>query len=152
MHLEADAGDIRSPRPERPITETDVTHVAGEDDLRVAERIIVTGFTLDRFLPYQPGRAFPTGLLRHDGVGFFVIARDGEPAGACLTVTDGGAAGVYWVTTMPDQRSHGLGRRLMSAVLKRFEDVPVTLTASRVGKPLYDSLGFQTVAHSTWWS
>jgi hypothetical protein len=30
--------------------------------------------------------------------------------------------------------------------------LPVTLTASRAGRPLYESLGFTAAAPSTWWS
>jgi hypothetical protein len=31
-------------------------------------------------------------------------------------------------------------------------DLPVTLTASRLGRPLYDSIGFNAATPATWWS
>ncbi len=39
----------------------------------------------------------------------------------------------------------------MLAALSRYADLPMTLTASRAGKPLYDSLGFTTVTEAVWW-
>ncbi len=82
----------------------------------------------------------------------YLVTRDGEIAGACLIVLDGTAGGIYWVTTLPEHRSRGVARQLMHAVLARLADRPVTLTAARAGKPLYDSLGFRTITQSTWWT
>jgi GNAT superfamily N-acetyltransferase len=113
---------------------------------------MVNGFPLERFLPYEPAVAFPPSLLDRDGVDFFLLRRNAEPAGACLTVADDKVGGVYWVTTLPSHRSQGVGRALMHAVLNHFADRPVTLTASMAGRPLYDSMGFETVALATWWS
>ncbi|MEV4249248.1 GNAT family N-acetyltransferase [Streptosporangium canum] len=45
----------------------------------------------------------------------------------------------------------GVGRALMHAVLGYLRG-PVTLTSATAGKPLYDSLGFDTVADATWWT
>ena len=41
---------------------------------------------------------------------------------------------------------------MMLGSLAHLVDLPVTLTASRLGRPLYESLGFTTAAESTWWS
>lgn len=143
---------MRHPRPAPPAPDAQVTCVTHEEQLANAERVIATGFPLERFLPYRPGEAFPFVLLERPGFDFFTIDHEGRPAGGCVAVADGHVGGVYWVTTMPEHRSRGIARMLMHAVLRHFDGVPVTLTASRVGKPLYDSLGFQTVAYSTWWS
>lgn len=39
----------------------------------------------------------------------------------------------------------------MHAVLGHLRG-PVTLTSATAGKPLYDSLGFDTVADAAWWA
>lgn len=113
-------------------------------DLRKAEEIIVHGFPLEEYQPLEAGHVFPAGVRNQD---FFL--KDGQ--GACLTMTHAQVAGVYWVTTMPEHRSKGVGRALMHAVLRHFDDRPVTLTASRSGKPLYDKLGFTTLGDANWW-
>jgi GNAT superfamily N-acetyltransferase len=138
----------------RPVTplHLPVRRVRSEVDLRLAERLIVTGFTLGAFQPYQDGAAFPSSMLDDEAVAFFVVERDGEPAGACLTVTDDRATGFYWVTTMPEHRSHGVGRALMHGAIADLDADTITLTASKAGQPLYESMDFDVVGLSSWWS
>ncbi|MEU0793707.1 GNAT family N-acetyltransferase [Amycolatopsis sp. NPDC005961] len=129
-----------APVPEEPT----VTRVKTRAELRKAEDIVVHGFPLEEYQPLEPGKVFPAGT---PGQAFFL--KDGE--GACLAMADDQVGGVYWVTTMPEHRSKGVGRALMHAVLRHFEDRPVTLTASRSGAPLYDKLGFTTLGVADWW-
>ncbi|MEU7892389.1 GNAT family N-acetyltransferase [Nonomuraea sp. NPDC049152] len=144
---------IRRPGEALPPAALEVVRVETEDQLATAERIVIQGFPLSRFQPHHPRQAFPAALLGHDGVELFLVEKDGEPAGACVTVADGTVGGLYWVTTLPQFRSRGIGRSLMHAVLGGLlKDLPVTLTSAKAGKPLYDSLGFTTITQSTWWS
>ncbi|SFW69183.1 GNAT family N-acetyltransferase [Amycolatopsis australiensis] len=129
-----------APAPEEPA----VTRVRTAAELAEAEDVIVRGFPLEEYQPHRPGSVFPPALL---GQAFF--RKPGE--GACFTMAHAGVGGVYWVTTLPEYRSKGVGRALMHAVLRHFHDRPVTLTASRSGKPLYDKLGFTTLGDANWW-
>jgi hypothetical protein len=149
---------IRRPGPV-PDPSLPVTSVGHADQLAAAEDVVVHGFPLERFQPYRPGQLFPPALLDRPEVRFFLVHRDvagvtgpgAAPAGACLTVRDEGV-GLYWMTSLPAHRSRGVGRALLYGVLAAFGDVPMTLTAARAGRPLYDSLGFVQVAGATWWS
>jgi GNAT superfamily N-acetyltransferase len=138
--------------PGKPVDEPrlPIRRAATPADLRTAERLVVEGFALEQFRPYEPSVAFPDVLLAD--LEFYLADLDGEPAGACVVVPQPGAVGVYWVTTLPEFRSRGVGRALMHALLRRFDDRPMTLTASRPGRPLYESLGFEHITASTWWS
>ncbi|WP_432991415.1 GNAT family N-acetyltransferase [Dactylosporangium sp. CA-233914] len=127
-----------------------VRRVAAGEDLRTAERLVVEGFDLVHFQPYEPGVVFPDALLEDTEV--YLAHLDGAPAGACLAVPQDEVVGVYWVTSMPEFRSRGVGRSLMHALLRRFDDRPMVLTASRAGRPLYESLAFATVADANWWT
>jgi GNAT superfamily N-acetyltransferase len=129
----------------------EVVPVERVDQLGTAEEIVVHGFPLTAFQPYRAQEVFPEKLLGYEGVHLFLVKRDGVPAGACYTLDDGTVVGLYWVTTLPEQQSRGVGRALMNAVLRRFAGRPVTLSAAKAGKPLYDSLGFETVGTGTWW-
>ncbi len=134
-------------REPRPVPAPDgVERVETAADLAEVEDMIVRGFPLEEFQPHRPGDVFPDALL-HQATAFF---RKGTQ-GACLTMAHGGVGGVYWVTTLPEHRSQGVGRALMHAVLRHFDDLPVTLTASRSGRPLYDKLGFTTLGDANWW-
>lgn len=124
----------------------DVERVGTVAGLAAVEELVVHGFPLEEYQPYRPATVFPPGLL-DQATAFF--RKDTQ--GACLTMAHGGAGGVYWVTTRPEHRSKGVGRALMHAVLRHFDDLPVTLTASRSGRPLYDKLGFVTLGDANWW-
>jgi GNAT superfamily N-acetyltransferase len=141
-------------RPAGPVAapDLDVVRVRDEADLCAAERAVIDGFELARFEPYRAGEMFPMALLEQPGVDVYVARIDGEVAGACVTVVDDGLGSHYWVGTPPAFRSRGVGRAVMLGSLADLVDVPVTLTASRLGRPLYESLGFVAAAPSTWWS
>nr|WP_201784492.1 GNAT family N-acetyltransferase [Nonomuraea pusilla] len=130
----------------------EVTRVTTAAQLETAARVVVEGFPLSHFQPYRPGEVFPTGLLNMPGIELFLAVRDGVTAGACVSVVQDEVSGLYWVTTLPEHRSAGVGRALMHALLARRGDRPVTLTSSTAGKPLYDSLGFEVIGDATWWS
>jgi ribosomal protein S18 acetylase RimI-like enzyme len=130
----------------------EVARVERESDLQAAERAVIAGFELTRFEPFRGGELFPMAFLDEPGVSVYVARLDGEVAGACVTVQDNGIASHYWVGTPPKFRSRGVGRAIMLGSLADLEALPVTLTASRLGKPLYESLGFTAAAPATWWS
>ncbi|GAA3854873.1 hypothetical protein GCM10022243_20420 [Saccharothrix violaceirubra] len=134
---------VRDPAP-LPTPSVEITRVATAADLAVAERVIIEGFPV----PERPGLLLPGPLLERPDVDVLIAWRDGEAAGACFVVDDG-VAGLYWMTTSPAHRSRGVGRALMYAVLDR--PAPVVLTASKAGRPLYESLGFRTVGDAAWW-
>ncbi|MFI5587566.1 GNAT family N-acetyltransferase [Amycolatopsis sp. NPDC051758] len=124
-----------------------VSRVETPAELARAEDVIVHGFPLEEYQPLEPGTVFPPALLAQAGPAFFTKG----DAGACLTMAHGGVGGAYWVTTLPEHRSQGVGRALTHAVLRHFEDLPVTLTASRAGRPLYEKLGFVNLGDANWW-
>ncbi|RSN40732.1 GNAT family N-acetyltransferase [Amycolatopsis sp. WAC 04197] len=141
-------------RPPSPVADPsmEVARVDREEDLRAAERTVIAGFELDRFEPYRAGEMFPMALLREPGVEVFVARLDGEVAGACVTVVEDGFGSHYWVGTPPAFRSRGVGRAVMLGSLVPLAEKPVTLTASKAGRPLYESLGFTVAGESTWWA
>ncbi|GIJ47921.1 hypothetical protein Val02_48070 [Virgisporangium aliadipatigenens] len=141
-------------RPPGPVAAPamEVLRATDEKDLHAAERAVIAGFELNRFLPHRDGELFPPALIAEPGVDVFVARLDGEVAGACVTVVDGGFGSYYWVGTPPAFRSRGVGRAVMLGSLAQLPEVPVTLTASRLGRPLYESLGFHAADDSTWYS
>ncbi|MFE5711402.1 GNAT family N-acetyltransferase [Streptomyces sp. NPDC056501] len=130
----------------------DVFRVQRPEDLQAAERIVIEGFELAGFEPYRPGELFPPALIEQPGVDVFVASCDGVPAGAGVTVVDDGIGSHYWVGTSSAFRSRGVGRAVMLGSLAPLTDLTVTLTASKLGRPLYESLGYTVAAPSTWWA
>ncbi|MFB7517370.1 GNAT family N-acetyltransferase [Streptomyces sp. NPDC056144] len=130
----------------------DVARAERPEDLAAAERIVIEGFELTGFAPHRPGELFPAALVEEPGVDVFVASIDGVPAGAGVTVTDEGLASHYWVATPPAFRSRGVARAVMLGSLAHLTPLPATLTASKLGRPLYESLGYTAASPATWWS
>jgi GNAT superfamily N-acetyltransferase len=130
----------------------EVIWAQNEEELRAAERAVIAAFELTQFEPYRAGEFFPAKVLEQPGVKVFIARLDGEVAGACVTVTADGFGSHYWVATRSAFRSRGVGRSVMLGSLAELTDTPLVLTASRLGRPLYESLGFTAAAPSTWWS
>jgi len=141
------AGSIGAP-PAAP--DVRVVQAADAGTLARAERVIVDGFPQRALQPYRPGRSLPPPVLTTPGWRTWLAYRGGEPAAACCTYDDGATLGVYWMVTLPEHRSHGLGRTIMAAALAADPGRPAALTATAAGEPLYSSLGFRTVSEAAW--
>jgi GNAT superfamily N-acetyltransferase len=128
-----------------------IVAATAQDTLAQAERVIVEGFPMQALQPYKPGRSLPPLVLTVPGWRVWLAYSDGEPAAACCTFDDGFTAGVYWLATLPEHRSRGLGRAVLTAALNACQDRPVSLVATKAGEPLYMSLGFQPVSTAAWY-
>ncbi len=139
-------------RPPGPVASAGlvVVRAVDHDSLSAAERIVIDSFGLARFQPHRPGDLFPPALLEDGDV--YLALVDDEPAGACITVFADGVGSHYWVGTTDAFRSRGVGRAVMLASMAPLGDRPLTLTASRLGRPLYESLGYAVAGMSTWYS
>jgi GNAT superfamily N-acetyltransferase len=127
------------------------SRVVDQDGLRAAEQVIVDGFPRPVLQPYVPGRVLPSGAYGIAGWGVWLARRDGAPAAACLTYDDGHVVGVYWLATLPEHRSVGLGRAVLTAALAAHPDRTAALAATRAGRPLYEALGFTVAGQATWY-
>jgi len=143
-------------RPPAPLgiavtPEVRVTEVGDTDELAVAERTMVDGFPLRAFQPYARGGALPPRLLDLPELRVWLAYRHGRPAAAAYTYDDGTAVGVYWLATLPEHRSAGLGRAIMTTAVATYPSRVCTLVATDAGRPLYESLGFRAVTTATWY-
>lgn len=140
--------------PNQDRTNIIVCRAANEEHLLDADRIVVAGFPRPTtYQPYRPGRMLPAGLLKVPDVSVFVADFLGAPCGACMTVKDThGVGGVYWVAVLAEHRRAGIGRALMLAAMRELAGMPIVLSATQQGAPLYQKLGFETAIQSTWWA
>ena len=72
-----------------------------------------------------------------------VALRDGEVVGTALCSIFGEVASVNMIIVDARMRGHGLGRKLMQAVLELAGTRELRLTATTDGLPLYRKLGFE---------
>ena len=139
---------IRPPAPAPPPA-LEVEPVRTAAEWAVAEQVLVDGFPMPGF---PTGNALPLALKDREGFRLRTARHAGDVAGTCLTVEAEDAVGLYWVATLPEHRSRGVGRALLHAVVNEFPTLPMTLSATRQGLPLYESLGFSVVTRAAWWS
>ena len=130
----------------------DVVPALDAESLATAERIVIDSFGLSRFQPPRPGDLFPPGLVEDGDAAVHLAIVDAQPAGACIRMLADGVGSHYWVGTSEAFRSRGVGRAVMLASMADLQDRPLTLTASRLGRPLYESLGYTVGGMSTWYS
>jgi len=128
----------------------EIREVRDRESLRLWRHAVVRGFgwpdygaadladNLDHFLQNGLQRRFVA----------FVGIVGGEPAASSLIFFGVDAAGVYFVSTVPELRRHGLGSAVTAMALieacRRGYDVAV-LHATKMGYPVYRRLGFEEV-------
>jgi len=80
--------------------------------------------------------------------------QDGRPAACAMALCSHGVAGIYWVGTVPDARRRGLAeiatRAAGNAGFDRGMRV-AALQASAMGYPVYQRMGYETVASTRWY-
>ena len=126
-----------------------VERVSTVDDLETAEQIIVKGFPVQGDVAV--GDLLPAKALGQPGWIAWLATHNGEPAASCYTVDDGASVGVYLLATLPEHRSAGLGRAIMTAAVNQNPTLPTTLVATQAGAPLYRSMGFVDVSTAVWY-
>jgi GNAT superfamily N-acetyltransferase len=109
----------------------------------------------DRAYGYEDG-TFARGL-GSPPEGFMRCYRarlDGEVVCVVATADVDGDCGVYWVATLPEARGRGLTGRLMAIGLAAGRDRGCdisTLQATKLGRPVYDRLGYRDAGTLQMW-
>jgi GNAT superfamily N-acetyltransferase len=73
---------------------------------------------------------------------------NGPPAAIGALITGAGLPGVYVMATLPNWKRRGLGKAILSKIMKdaaKDEHPYIILTASRFGYPLYQQFGFEEI-------
>jgi GNAT superfamily N-acetyltransferase len=86
-------------------------------------------------------------VLGLPGAEMFLGYADGQPACASMMIKTGPVAGIYWVATVDEFRGRGFGKSitLQAAAAGKISGCKFAcLQASAMGRPLYESLGFDT--------
>ena len=79
---------------------------------------------------------------------------DGATASVLGTIDQGDDCGVYLVATLKGHRGEGLSRRLLHLALAEARERGMrtsSLQASKLGQPVYERLGYETVCELQMW-
>ncbi len=87
--------------------------------------------------------------LSAPGAEFYVGYVDGEPVASSALIATDGTAGVWNVGCLPSHRRRGIGEAMTWHAVRRGAEIGcdiANLQASEIGQPIYERMGFSTVA------
>jgi GNAT superfamily N-acetyltransferase len=90
------------------------------------------------------------GLLRERATELYVGYHAGQAVASSSLVVSGTVAGIYNVATLPGFRHRGYGEAMTRHAIARAYELGcdiATLQATPLGRPIYERMGFRTVAH-----
>lgn len=128
--------------PDLDILRADEPGAAGDH-----QRVLADGFPMPMdFAALLVARP----ILAHPATQLYVGYHAGEPVTASSLVVTGEVAGVYNVATILRFRRRGFGEAMTLHALRRGAELGctmATLQATLQGRPIYERMGFRTVAH-----
>jgi GNAT superfamily N-acetyltransferase len=129
-----------------PPPQLEIVEVADEGTVREAEALIdevfVEGSATDRVLTVD---------CIDERFRVWVGRVDGRPVTTATAYIADGLVGVYAVATTADARGRGYGEAITWAATLSRSDLPATLQASEMGLPVYERMGYRTIAEFTVW-
>ena len=148
MVLRADTPIGTPVRPNRPVK---VTRALGPELVGIAGDLVAAAFDVPRD---AVARCIDAGLTETAGVETYIAWGDDGPMSAVAVTPTGNTAGISLMATPPEHQRKGMGRALLTQVMNDYRSRGVErfhLGATQVGRPLYASLGFETVADLSAW-
>lgn len=142
---------LRSGVPVEPSRPTRVVRALGPEATRIAGDLIAAAFDAPRDVI---ARCIEAGMTATASVETYIAWDDEGPACTVSVTPTGDTAGISLMATPPGRQRQGRGRALLSHVIADYRRRGVTrfhLGATEAGRPLYASLGFETVAHLPVW-
>ncbi len=139
---------IREPGGEgRPKpTELEIVEVDDATSIREAETLINEVFEAHT----EPG-SFLTLACLDERFRVWVGRVEGRAVTTATAYIADGFVGIYAVATAPDARGHGYAEAVTWAATICRPELPATLQASSMGRPIYERMGYRTVAEFTVW-
>jgi ribosomal protein S18 acetylase RimI-like enzyme len=137
-----DLSGIREPPPSAGVA----IHAVTRENLDTYVSVLASGFGLSAEIA---ARVATVEMLSAPGVEAFLGVINGTPVSTGLLVISDRVAGVFNISTDEAYRRRGIGEHMTRHVLARGRAQSCTvgaLEASRIGRPVYERIGFRVVA------
>jgi GNAT superfamily N-acetyltransferase len=138
---------VLDPIPDRPVMGPGLTTREVLDRRSLAE---FRGVFMSDGLPADVATdLFPDSFAADPDVRLMVAYIDDRSAGTSIAIRTGDCCGVYAVSTLPGARRRGVGTAATWAAVavgQAWGSRAIVLQSSEMGLPLYEALGFRTVA------
>jgi ribosomal protein S18 acetylase RimI-like enzyme len=120
--------------------------IASSEERNAGGRLVASAFSLNQA---SCEAALPGSLFASEGIDLWVALKDDAFVGCGIFVRDQDRVGIYTMATAPELQRKGAGGALLSSAMSHYQTAGVTrfiLGATEKGFPLYQRLGFKTVA------
>ena len=142
---------LRAGTPVRPGRPVKVVRALGPELVGIAGDLAAAAFDAPRD---AVARCIDVGVTETAGVETYVAFGDDGPMSAVTVTPTGNTAGISLMATPPQHQRKGMGRALLTQVIEDYRGRGVQrfyLSATEAGRPLYASLGFETIAELSAW-
>jgi len=139
---------IRDAGGEAPMPPPELEIVDARDERALGEAESVVNEVYGAGAP--PGSMFRPESVS-DTFRVWVGRVDGRPVSSATAYVGDGFVGLYAVATAAEARGRGYGEAVSWAATNFRPDLPATLQASPMGRPVYERMGYRTVAQFTVW-
>jgi GNAT superfamily N-acetyltransferase len=128
-----------------------ITEVVDQNGAADFERVMIAGYPVPEFDADARGVLIGDPSVatrwRH-----FVGLLDAEPVATGSAFVDEHHVHVEFISALPSVRGRGIGYAITAAATTAQPDRPALLIASDLGRPVYDRLGYLTLARFTLWA
>jgi GNAT superfamily N-acetyltransferase len=154
--LLADAGHVLDADPEGMVASVAEIEPPRADDPEPDPEPRLEDLARINDLAYGTGDAFARmmGEGAADPASVYIARVDGEPAASTASWHHGGDCSIWWVATVPEARGRGLAPGLMRGAIADARDAGcevTTLQATKLGQPVYETLGYRGMGPIEMW-
>lgn len=142
---------LRAASPVQPSRPVKVVRALGAELVAIAGDLAAAAFDVPRDVV---ARCIDVGVTETAGLETYIAWDDDRPISAVTVTPAGNTAGISLMATPPEHQRKGMGRALLTRVIVDYRRRGVErfyLGATEAGRPLYASLGFETVADLSAW-
>jgi GNAT superfamily N-acetyltransferase len=103
---------------------------------------------------WSPGEFRAVAQAEIPGTHAYFASLDGETIGTVVAWDHGDDTEIAWVATLPEARGRGISKQLMARALADARDrgrLTTTLVATRLGRPVYERLGYRDFGAIQMW-
>jgi GNAT superfamily N-acetyltransferase len=143
---------LRAETPVVPGRPVKIARALGPELVGVAGDLVAAAFDVPRD---AVARCIDVGITETAGVETYIAWGDDGPVSAVSVTPTGNTAGISLMATLPGRQRQGVGRALLTQVIADYRRRGVNrfhLGATKAGRPLYASLGFEPVAELSVWT
>jgi predicted N-acetyltransferase YhbS len=136
---------------EHPVPGVDVRRVETDDDVEDMAAVLAEAFQM----PIDAvRRTLPLSMTQLPGIEVHVARRDGRALSTVASTRHDRLVGIWSMGTLPETQGQGIGKALLSQVMtehRRRGAETFFLGATPAGLPLYQRLGYETIAEAQVW-